>query len=590
MRITHYHSVLLGLGVFGLSGVANAATYQVGPGKTYANLAAVAPVLAAGDVVEVTGDTTYSSVRFEKAGSQDKKITIRGIRVNGKRPVLSGGANTVEFAGNHYVMEGFDITGGSSRCVFHHAHDITLRDSVVHNCPGHGILGADSDSGSLTLDYVEVYSAGSGDTRHPIYIATDESAYPGSVFRMQHCYVHDGNGGNNVKTRAERNEIYYNWIEGAMYHELELIGPDGQDAGLAREDSDVVGNVFRKTKQTYVTRVGGDGTGDTSGRYRFVNNTFLLAQGSSAAFRVFDGIQSIEMHNNVFYRVGGGGVQIMNTSNASWSTGSAIVAGSRNWVAQGSSTVPASWTGTITGTDPGFVDLGALDLRPSEGSALLDVGTMVTASAPGYAFPSPLALPTMLPPRGALEPVGSASARPVVGGIDLGAFEAGSGSGGSGGSGGAGGGTTTTTSDGGGGSGGSATTSTGGVGGAGGSATTSTGGAGGAGGSATTSTGGAGGAGGSATTSTGGAGGAGGSATATTSTSGTGGQETGAGGSAGARPKSDANADDPGDEGACSMSSGHSNRSGSTGGAMLLGAAIIAVARLRRRVSDLARS
>jgi hypothetical protein len=43
-------------------------------------------------------------------------------------------------------------------------------------------------------------------------MATDQTAYPGAVFRMQHSYVHDANGGNNVKSRAERNEIYYNWI------------------------------------------------------------------------------------------------------------------------------------------------------------------------------------------------------------------------------------------------------------------------------------------------------------------------------------------------------------------------------------------
>lgn len=562
MRITHRSSLLLGLGVLGLSGVANAATYQVGPGKTYTNLAAVASVLAPGDVVEVTGDATYPSVRFQKSGSQNEKITIRGVRVNGKRPVLSGGTNTVEFAGNHYVMEGFDITGGSSRCVFHHGHDITLRDSVVHDCPGHGILGADSDSGSLTLDYVEVYSAGSGDTRHPIYIATDESAYPGSVFRMQHCYVHDGNGGNNVKTRAERNEIYYNWIEGAVYHELELIGPDGQDPKLAREDSDVVGNVFRKTRQTYVTRVGGDGTGDTNGRYRFVNNTFLLAQGSSAAFRVFDGIESIEMHNNVFYRVGGGGVQIMNESNASWVGGSAVVAGSRNWVAQGSSAVPSSWTGTITGVDPAFIDVGAMDLRPSEASALLDVGTMVTASAPGHAFPSPLALPTMLPPRRMLEPVATAAARSVVGGIDLGAFEAGSGSGGFGGSDGSGGS---------GGSGGSATTTSSGAGGSGGS-------------SATTTSSGEGGSGGSGATTT--SSGAGGGAATTTSVDGAG----GAGGSATPPPKSGGGEEEPREDGSCSMSSGGSDRGTSIGGLVLVGAAMIAFGRRRRRVSEPSRS
>ncbi len=214
--------------------------------------------------------------------------------------MLAGGTNTVHFQADHYVMRGFDVTGGESRCVFHQGDDITIEDSVVHDCPKHGILGADEESGSLTLSYVEVYACGSGDSRHPIYIATDEENHPGSVFRMEHCYVHDGNGGNNVKSRAQRNEIRYNWIEGALYHEIELIGPDGADENLFREDSDVVGNVFRKTGNHYMARFGGDGTGQTNGRYRFYGNTVVLAPGSSAVFRLYDGIESVEMHDNVF--------------------------------------------------------------------------------------------------------------------------------------------------------------------------------------------------------------------------------------------------------------------------------------------------
>ncbi|MCZ7679294.1 MAG: hypothetical protein M5U28_11265 [Sandaracinaceae bacterium] len=72
----------------------------------------------------------------------------------------------------------------------------------------------------MLLERVEVHHCGGGDRDHQIYMATDEVAYPGSVFRMQHCWVHDANSGNNVKSRAERNEIYSNWIEGAYYHEL----------------------------------------------------------------------------------------------------------------------------------------------------------------------------------------------------------------------------------------------------------------------------------------------------------------------------------------------------------------------------------
>src|ERR1044071_2867352 len=160
-----------------------AVTYQVGPTRTLKKLQDVAPLLAPGDLVEVDGNATYpGDLIFTRPGTAASKITIRGLRVNGLRPVIAGGTNTVEFRlSDHYVFEGFDVTGGSFRGIYHHADDITIRDTVVHDCPGHGILGADSDSGSLTLDYVEVYASGSGTTKHPVYIATDESAYPGSV-------------------------------------------------------------------------------------------------------------------------------------------------------------------------------------------------------------------------------------------------------------------------------------------------------------------------------------------------------------------------------------------------------------------------
>src|SRR5262249_49082478 len=143
----------------------------------------------------------------------------------------------------HYRFQGFEITGGTQRCLYHHGADLSVVDTLVHDCARQGILGADEDSGSLSLEYVEVYGCGAGDQAHQLYIATDEAAHPGSAFRMQHSFIHDGRGGNNVKSRAERNELAYNWIEGAFYHEVELIGPDGQDPARAREDSDVVGNV-----------------------------------------------------------------------------------------------------------------------------------------------------------------------------------------------------------------------------------------------------------------------------------------------------------------------------------------------------------
>ena len=74
---------------------AAATTYQVGPTRPYANLNAVAGLLNPGDLVLVDGNQTYPSVILSRPGSQAQPITIRGVRVNGNRPVLSGGTNTI---------------------------------------------------------------------------------------------------------------------------------------------------------------------------------------------------------------------------------------------------------------------------------------------------------------------------------------------------------------------------------------------------------------------------------------------------------------------------------------------------------------
>jgi hypothetical protein len=408
--------------------------YQVGPDRSYETLQDVEDLLEPGDVVEVDGNETYpGGVWFQEHGTEAEPITIRGIRIDGKRPHLDGGNNTVELQGDWYLFEGFEVTGGASRCIYHHADHIVIRDVVVHDCPKQGILGADQDSGSLLLEHCEVYACGEGTQNHQIYMATDEVAHPGSVFRMQYCYVHDANGGNSVKSRAERNEIYYNWIEGAVYHELELIGPDPDGApenweeDTAREDSDVVGNVLWKSDAdlgVFVTRVGGDGaggTGESNGRYRFVNNTILTVSGS-AVFRIFLGIESIEMHNNVIFRPTVGAPLVVRTAEASWVDGEKI-AGSNNWVETGSSTVPTQWTGAITGADPGFADLGIGDLLPLAGSPLVGTANPSPATPEDFEISDPLFPPGYHPPLRTFQAVGDAQIRPVVGVLDIGAFE-----------------------------------------------------------------------------------------------------------------------------------------------------------------------
>lgn len=412
-----------------------ATTYEVGPGKPYATLQDTLPLITAGDVVEVQGDQTYPGdlwFRSEQAGTPDKPVTIRGIKVNGHRPILAGVGTEqyhniiVLFYGNNIVFEGFEIVGDGNPDnvgIVNKANNTVIRDVVVHGVGNQGLLGTDSESGSLTLESSEFYNNGNGLYSHQIYMATDETMYPGSVFRMQYCYVHDGAGGNNVKSRSERNEIYYNWIEGAFYHELDLIGPDGQDENLAREDSDVVGNVLVKHSEWRIARIGGDGTGNTSGRYRFVNNTMVLGPTSEVAIGLQFTVESLEMHNNVIFRTGGSGGRIWNHADPLGPE--AVFFGSNNWIQDGLTEIPPEFTGTIGGTDPGFTDAATFDFRPVEGSLLVDAGSSSTSIATP-AFVDPLPLPLQVPPARAL---GTEGDRAQDATPDIGAFELGTGTG-----------------------------------------------------------------------------------------------------------------------------------------------------------------
>jgi len=398
--------------------------YLVGPGREHTALQDVVPMLSPGDIVLVDGGAVYSGgITFQAAGLPGNPVIIRGVAGEAGRPVLEGGRNVVEFDRDHYVFEGFEIRGAGFRGLYHHADDITIRDCVVHDCP-HGILGADQGSGDLTIEYCEVYSCGEGDGRHQLYIATNQNDFPGSVFRMRFCWIHDGTGGNNVKSRAERNEIYYNRLENPYYHNLELIGPD-QTSGVAedraREDSDVVGNVLVARRYPRNVRIGGDAaTQQSEGRYRFAFNTFVHA-GAYQTSHIFChfGVESVEMSNNVFYLTRG---VVLDDSECDWAAGRRV-GGTRNWV-HSSAAFPAEWTGTLRGPDPGLVDIQDLQLEPAPGSPLIDAGTTAAAPPEGFAVPDPLLIPLFHPPGPALLPPGTGALRAIIGQIDIGAYEA----------------------------------------------------------------------------------------------------------------------------------------------------------------------
>lgn len=421
-----------------------ATTYQVGPSRQYTSLQQLEATLEPGDIVEVDGDATYPGdihIRPASAGTEADKITIRGVTVNGKRPTISGGSEFgIVLHGNHTVFENFEVTGSQGACVINKAHDLTLRNLEVHDCPGQGILGMDTDAGDQTLEYLHVYRTGGGLYDHQIYLANDQTLYPNARIRIQHSYIHDGLGGNNVKSRASRNEIYNNWIESPHYHVLDLIGADGQEQSLAREDSDVVGNVLIQTSEYTIARMGGDGTGASNGRYRFAYNTIVMSPTQQNLFRAIGGIESIAFHDNVFVAPEGNTGNFLESDEAEWTSGPQIAAQGNFF--QTPMVVPDFFTSSITGADAGFTDYSNGDLTPAAGSPLVDAGMAGTGPA-SFEVPDALLVPTAVPParfvNENLAPLPrSSSGTPDVGAYELGSPTdpgGGSGGGGSGGEG-----------------------------------------------------------------------------------------------------------------------------------------------------------
>lgn len=417
--------VLMTAAICAPAGTAMAATYQVGPSRSLTSLQQVEAILQPGDVVEVDGDATYPGdihIRPSSAGTESQKIVIRGVIVNGKRPVISGGQSYgIVLHGNHTVFENFEVTGSQGACIIDKAHDLTLRNLHVHDCPGQGILGMDNDAGDQTIEFSEIDHCGSELYDHQIYLANDETLYPNARMRVQFNWIHDGNGGNDLKSRASRNEIYGNWIESPHYHILDLIGADGQDQWLAREDSDVVGNVLIQTSEYQIARIGGDGTGASQGRYRFAYNTIVASSSQSMLFRAIDEIESVAIHDNVFVLPNGGAPTLIDTSEAIWTSGSPQLAAQNNFVQAGIE-LPAFFTGSMQGADAGFVDALNGNFTPTAESPLVDGGSTGTGPS-SYEVPNALSVPTFVPPARFVPQDLVPIARPTDGSPDIGAYE-----------------------------------------------------------------------------------------------------------------------------------------------------------------------
>ncbi|WP_241673074.1 hypothetical protein [Lacisediminimonas profundi] len=356
---------------------------SVGPGKQYTLPCQALKAAPDGATIEIEGSATYTG---DVCAFYGNNLTIRGVNgrpkidaaglgAGGKGTWVVGGKNTVVENVEMYGAKVADRNGAAIRLDGQH---LTVRGSYFHNNED-GILTSNDGISDIVVEYTEFGANGYGDGQsHNIYVGSVNS------LQFRYNYSHDAKVGHNLKSRAKTNLVAYNRFSssglGQPSYEIDL-----PNAGT----SYIIGNVIQQPAQNQnpnLVAYGAEGATNPGKDLYLINNTFLN-DGSSGTFVMIGSTVTTPalIQNNVF--AGTGAV-----------TNQASAIKQSNYAA----------------ANPAFVDRANYDLRPAAGAPFINAGTQ-----PGTA-PSGL---TLAPVMEYLH-LGSGQARPLVGTIDIGAYEA----------------------------------------------------------------------------------------------------------------------------------------------------------------------
>lgn len=362
---------------------ATSATLEVGPGRAYATPCAAIAAAAAGDTVLIDAAGHYDG---DVCAWSTNRLTLRGLnglpRIDAAGNAAQGKAIWV-ISGDDTTIDSIELSGcrvadANGAGIRQQGVNLTVRNAYFHDNEN-GILAGDRPGSTITIEYSEFARNGAGDGQsHNLYIGHVDRL----VFR--HNWSHGAVVGHLLKSRAAENIIEYNRLTGEAggSESYEINLPNG---GL----SFVIGNLIEQPATTqngamldYLSEGFGANTDD---RLFVVNNTFVNDRGSGTFLQIGAAATTPAIaRNNIFH---GGGTPS--------SQASAVL--DHNYV----------------GNAALFVDAAHYDYRllPTA-TAVIDAGT-----APGSG-----AGRLLQPTRTYVHPTAGA-ARPVVGTIDIGAYE-----------------------------------------------------------------------------------------------------------------------------------------------------------------------
>jgi hypothetical protein len=405
--------------------------YEIGPGKAFVNLLDFDwDQLEPGDTVRIhyREPPYHEKVVIRRSGTRRKPILIQGVpNSEGKFPVIDGdGALHSEMMcelwksrrgllilgdckpASHLVIEGLEIKNANNSNKFkwgdhwidytdnaagifvNKGVDVKVKKCVVHGCCIGIFTSYHPDVDRFVLSSCSIYNNGDfkgGHWGHHVYIQAGKSLVQGNRFGELHS------DGNSIKDRSGDTVIRYNWIEGGMSRQLDLV----ENKSKEKADAYVYGNVVvqgRKVINSNMIHFGGDVGGSRSGTLYFFNNTVYAKTTPPHAFFYIDRLDcTAELYNNVII----GGIK-------TWK-GRGRVSGSHNLLHHGANTLGLE--DSLFGDMKQFTFYGFIPFMPQNASLLVNAGTSKVPHKVKY---MPL-------------PSGGVVKRPQDGALDIGAFE-----------------------------------------------------------------------------------------------------------------------------------------------------------------------
>lgn len=440
---------------------AAATLFEVGPGQTFGAIGDVPwESLAAGDTVAVhhRDEDYHEKWVICRTGTAAAPIVVRGIPgpggelpvVNGidatTRPQLNywneargvvkiGGANNPpDTMPAHVILENLDIRSGrppytftgrsgvtpyASNCAavyIEKGEHVVLRGCILRDC-GNGLF-----CGHATTDLVvEGCRIRENGIVGSIYEHNNYTEAYGVLFQFNHFGpLRADCPGNNLKDRSAGTIIRYNWIEGGN-RQLDLVDSDYEElyADPLYRRTFVYGNILIEPDgagNSQILHYGGDS--GATGQYRqgtlflHSNTVVSLRSGNTTLARLSTMAESCDCRNNVLYTTAGGERLAMLAESGG------VIDLRQNWLKPGWVTCHGASPGVVRdhgnveGQDPGFVDPGAQDYTPAEGSPCIDAGAALDPEI------AALHTPVLEYVRHALS-----RPRPEDGRLDIGAYE-----------------------------------------------------------------------------------------------------------------------------------------------------------------------